>query len=497
LPALLLSVLRKIFSFPVMLASIIVVFVFLAAGSSVGDPDIWWHLRNAEYLFATGSTPQFDFYSYTTNSHPWMNHEWLAEIPYYLAWRVGGLMGIYVLFVGLLCVIMLGIYYWAYRESRNLKAAFLVTVFSMFLAKVNFGPRTILFGYLYLLILLLILGHYRATGQGPLWAIPPLFCLWINTHGSWLLGMIVFGIYLAGGLVEGSWGRVDAVRWRPAQRQRLLLTLAASIAALLVNPFTYRLVAYPFDLAFRQRMNVKYIEEWASVNFNEVRGIVVLILLAGVFLGALFRPHRWKLEELLLTCFTLYAGLKHVRFLFLAAIIFAPLFARMLDMIPPYKPQIDKTLLNAAVMVCLLVLTARRFPSDDLLGKDIASGFPEGAVAFIKSHGLPGNLYNRYEWGGYLIFFCPGVKTFIDSRTDIFDYTGVLKQYLNAESVQGSLGILDSYGVEAVLLPPNRPLSYLLKNNAGWKIVYSDKVALIFERTTPKPLTPQPSRRVP
>jgi len=490
------KVIRAVFSFPVMLASIIVVFVFLGMGSSVGDPDLWWHLRNAEYLFTHLTTPQVDFYSYTTNGYPWMNHEWLAEIPYYLAWRMGGLMGVYVLSVGLLCFIMLGIYYWAYNQSRNLKASCVVTCFSMFLAVVSFGPRAILFGYIYLLILLLLLARYRATGQAPLWVIPPLFCVWINTHGSWLLGLIVFSIYLVAGLVEGSWGRVEAVRWVPAQRQRLLITIGASICAMLVNPFTYRLVAYPFDLAFRQKLNIANIEEWASVNFNEPRGVVVLILLAVVFLGALLSRYRWKLEEFLLASFALYAGLKHVRFLILAAILLAPLLAKMLDMIPPYKPEIDKPLLNAVIMAFLLLFVVRRFPSSEDLDKAVSRTFPVGAITFIKSHGLSGNMFNHYTWGGYLIFSCPKIKTFVDGRTDIFEYTGVLKDYVDAERLKGSLEILDKYNVRFVLLPLESPLAYLLKSNGGWKMIYADSIATILERAAPLPQAALPAGSV-
>ena len=402
--------LRKVFSFPVMLASIVAFWVFIGAGDSVWDADIWWHLRNAEYLFTHLKTPSVDLYSYTTNAHPWMNHEWLAEIPYFVAWRAGGLMGIYVVFLSLLLVILLGIFYWAYKQSGNLKSAFVVSCFSVFLAVVSFGPRTILFGYIFLLILLLLLARYRSTGRSPLWVIPPLFCLWINTHGSWLLGLIMLGIYVVSGLVEGSWGRVDAVKWTPQQLKHLLAVTGASLAALFVNPFTYRLVTYPFDLAFRQKLNIAYVDEWASVDFHDARGKVVMVLLAVILLGALLSPHRWKLEEVALGAFALYSGLLHIRFLFLAAILLAPLLAKLLDFIPPYQPEIDKPLLNALVIAILLVIAVRRMPAQADLEKVVDNRFPRHALTFIKSNGLPGNVFNRYMWGGYLIFFCRDVN---------------------------------------------------------------------------------------
>lgn len=481
--------LRKVFSFPVMLASIVAFWVFIGAGYSVWDADIWWHLRNAEYLFEHFSTPRVDLFSYTTNNHPWMNHEWLAEVPYFLAWKAGGLMGVYLTFVLLLVLILLGAFYFAWKQSGNMKGAFLVSCFAIFLAVVNFGPRTILFGYAYLLVLLLLLAQFRKSGQAPLWAIPLLFCLWINTHGSWLLGMIIFGIYGVSGLVGGSWGRVDAIRWSPSQRKQLLVTAAASAVALFVNPFTYRLVFYPFNLAFQQQLNIAYVEEWASVDFHDARGKVVLALLAAVFLGALLSRYRWKLEELLLAGFALYAGLKHIRFLFLAAILLAPLLAKMLDMIPPYKREIDKPVLNAAVMAILLAIAVHRFPSQDDLAAAVAQRYPTAAVAYINAKGLPGNLFNRYMWGGYLIYFCRNAKTFVDGRTDIFEYTGVLKDYLDAEQLRGSLRILEKHKVRYVLVPPAYPLAYLLKNTPGWKVLYSDSVSMIFERAADTPGT--------
>ena len=473
---------RAVFSFPVMLASIIVFWVFIGAGYAVWDADIWWHLRNAEYLFTHLKTPSVDLYSYTTNAHPWMNHEWLAEIPYFAAWRAGGLMGIYAVSLSLLLVILLGIFYWAYKQSGNLKGAFVVSCFSVFLAVVSFGPRTILFGYIYLLILLLLLARYRSTGQSPLWVIPPLFCLWINTHGSWLLGLIMFGIHVVSGLVEGSWGRVEAVRWTPQQSKRLLLTAGASVAALFVNPFTYRLVFYPFDLAFRQKLNIGNVEEWASVDFNDARGKVVLILLAVVFLGALFSQRTWKLEELLMAGFGLYTGLMHIRFLFLAAILLAPLLAKMLDFVPPYQPEIDKPPLNALVMGIVLLIAIYRVPSRADLEKDVAVHFPANALSYIKANALQDRVFHDYVWGGYLIFFARDVKTFVDGRTDIFEYTGVLKDYLDATQIRSPLQVMDKYEIRSVLLPPDSPLTYLLEHQRGWKRVFGDRVAVIFER---------------
>ncbi|MBI4165531.1 MAG: hypothetical protein HY508_07340, partial [Acidobacteria bacterium] len=258
-------------------------------------------------------------------------------------------------------------------------------------------------------------------------------------------------------------------------------------------PFTYELVFYPFNLAFVQKLNIAYVDEWASVDFNDPRGKVVFILLAGIILGALFSRYRWKLHELLLAAFALYAGLKHIRFLFLAAILLAPLLSKMLgEVIPPYRKEIDKPALNAAVMALLLAIVIYRFPAKANLQEAVDTRFPAKAVAYIKENHLSGNFFHRYMWGGYLIFFCRDTKTFIDGRTDIFEYTGVLKDYLDVEQLKSSLAIFDKYHIRYALVPPDFPIAYLLKNRVEWKTIYQDEVAMIFERV-PSPAATAPA----
>lgn len=476
---------RTIFPFPLALGSILALWVFLAAFGGVADPDIWWHLRNAEYLFLHGELPRFDLYSYTTLGDPWVNHEWLAEVPYYLAWRTFGLRGIYLFFLLLIELILLGGFYWSYKISGNLKGSFLVSCFSVYLAVVSFGPRTLLFGWAYLVILLLVLSRFRATGQGPLWVLPLLFCLWINSHGSWLIGMIVFGIVVAAGLVEGNWGRVEAVRWSPTQLRKLLLAGGASVGALFVNPFGHRLVLYPFDLVFRQKLNVTYVQEWLSVDFHTPRGKVVFVVLLAFILGALLSRSRWRLEELALSLLALYAGLTYMRFLFLVAILLAPVLAKFLDFLPPYKPEIDKPVFNALIVAGILWAVVARFPSEADLESGVAKQFPVGTLTYLKTHELDGHIFNLYMWGGYISWHHPEIKTFIDSRTDIFEYRGVLQDYLDTVSLKKSLEILDKYQVRYVLLPPQEPLSYLLRHQGNWKAVFEDTVSAVFERVGP------------
>jgi hypothetical protein len=474
--------LRAVFSFPAMLIVLLVTVVFALARKGVGDPDIWWHLRNAEYLLSHHHLPRQDLYSFTVAGHYWINHEWLAEIPYYLAWRAWGLAGIKVLSMVLLECIFLGLLYLCWRHSSNIKASIVACCMAAFLGTVSFGPRTILFGYAYLVVLLIILERFRRLERAPLWLIPPLFCLWINTHGSWSLGVIVLGIIVAAGLLEGRWGRVESARWPPSHLRKLVVTSLASVGALFANPYGYRLILYPLDLAFRQKLNIAHIIEWVSVDFHDTRGKIVLILLIGLLLSALLSGQRWELAELGLVLFALYSGLTYIRFLFLLGIVVAPLLAKILDFFPPYRPEIDKPLLNVLFIGAMVAGMVHFRPTTATLERSVAQRYPAELLPFLRSHELAGPMLNEYLWGGYLGWNDRNLKVFIDSRVDLFEYSGVLQDYLDLVALDRPQSILDKYQIRYVLFPPDQPLTYALEHDRGWKVVTRDQVSVLLER---------------
>src|SRR5487761_776794 len=476
---------RVLFAFPGALLALVALIVFLMArGGGVNDPDIWWHLRNAEYLLHHMRFLRVDMYSFTVNGHPWINPEWLAEIPFYLAWRVWGLIGIKLVTVLAAESVILGLFYLCYISSGNLKGSALVCVFATLLAVVNFGPRTILFGYGCLVILLIVLERFRSRGRAPLWLLPPLFCLWVNTHGSWFIGLVVFGIIVACGFVEGRWGRVEALRWSPRQLRGLLLAFGGSVAAVFVNPYGARLVLWSVEFPFRMKLGVAHVQEFMSVNFHDTRGKLALILLVGLLIAALTSGYRWQLTDLALALFALYSGLTYERFLFLAAILLAPLIAKFLDFLPPYRPEIDKPLLNGLIITGVLAIIVAWFPSSAELNKTLASRYPLDAVSYLKSHKITSPMFNDYLWGGYLEWNDPAVKTFIDSRVDVFEDAGVFKDYLDAIGIKNSLAVLNKYHIQYVLFSAHEPLVYLLSNNPNWKVSYRSKAAVLFERVS-------------
>jgi hypothetical protein len=478
---------RRFVSFPVVLTFVVLTLVFILAHGKVADPDIWWHLHNADYLVQHHSFSRYDRYSFTAAGHSWISHEWLAELPYYFAWRASGLRGIDALSLAILSLIFLGTLYLCYRECGNYKAAVLASSYAILLGRVSFGPRTILFGYACLVAMLIVLQRFRQNGRGPLWMLPPLFCLWVNTHGSWFIGLIIFSMIVAGGLVRLTWGMVESQPWTRSQKKNLLLAWCGSVAMLFVNPFGARLVFYPLDLAFRQKLNVEHVAEWVSLNFHDFRGKLVLVLLIVLLVSTLLRPRRWVLAELVVVLFALYSGLTYVRFLFLLGIVVAPVLAKILDFAPPYRPELDTPVINSFAILLMIAGVIHYWPRESQLQASVDDQYPRQAVSYLETHPPSGPMVNYYLWGGYVNWKDPDLKVFVDSRADIFEYTGVLKDYLDLLAIDNPEPVLDKYKARYVLFPHGEPFTYVLEHDPRWKTLYSDKVSILLQRTDNAP----------
>ena len=455
--------------------------IFRYSPAGFAEPDIWWHLRNAAYLFQHHWFPQVDTYSFGAAGSPRLNYEWLSEIPFLLGFDAGGLQALLAVYFAVFTLIYIGVYYRSCRGGASCLNASITTLLAILLGVVSIGPRVLLFGWLCMVGLLLVLDHFQRTGKG-LWLLPPLFALWINLHASWIFGMVVLGLTIAAGLVGGEWGLVVARRWSPQELKRLLLALAASLAALFVNPFGYKVVRYPFDFLFRQQTNMRFVSEWQSVDFGKRSGQLALIMILALLAAALFSRQKWKLDEVLLVAFALGTALPHVRLLFFAGLIVAPILAPRLKLFPPYRREHDQPWLNACIMAAVVGAILLLFPSAAYLQRKVDADFPTAALQFMQRQHVNGRIFNEYSWGGYMEWYAPELKPLIDTRTDIFIYNGVFDDYLRATANDPSFHILDKYQIDYVLLPPQRSLIYLLKQSPAWRPVYTDKVATLFER---------------
>jgi hypothetical protein len=474
----------RLLGFPTLLVAGLAVIVLFCVPRSMADPDIWWHLRDVQVQLATHSFLHRDLFSFTAAGSPWMNHEWIAELPFYLGWHLAGATGVYVVTLLAIEAVLLGVFLLAWQSSRNPVAAAFVAIAATIFATVSFGPRTLLFGWICLVLELLLL---RAAETRPrlVWCLPVLFALWVNTHGSWMIGLVLLALYIAAGSIPVHLGAIVNEPFPPRHRRNLLLAAALSVAALFLNPYGWRLVAYPVNLAFHQKLNVANVEEWRGLDFGSPRGLVLLAVLAALALWQLYRPRTWRTIELLWLFLGIYSAFHYTRFLFLFAILAAPIAARGF---PPRPPREDdapaRPLVNFAILLMLLGFVTGRLRNRDDFAEKAMRKFPAEALPMLQTFPFHGRVFNEYLWGGYLIWNVPHIPVFVDSRVDIFEYNGTFKDYLDIIHIENTLALLDQHQIQYVFFERDAPLVYLLTHTPGWKTDWQRDNFILLERTT-------------
>jgi hypothetical protein len=486
------SMARHLFSFPVMCIFLLAAVIFGFCVKQFAEPDIWWHLRYARDLVQYHTFFPTHAYSFTTVENLRANFEWLSEVLYFFAFRAAGLPGILAVYSAALLLIYAGVYYRSCVSGADCKDATVATLIGIFLGVVSIGPRTLLFGWVCMIGLLLVLDHFQRTGKG-LWLLPPLFALWVNLHPSWIFGIVVVVLTIGSGLIEGEWGIVLARKWNAAELTKLMLALIASLGMLFLNPFGYKLALYPFEFLFQQGSMMQAIEEWRGVDLSTGNGKLTLLVILGMLAAATFSRRRWRLDEVLLAVFALWSGLSHGRLLFFVGLVIPPLLAPRINLFPPYDRELDKPWLNAIIMGCVLGSLVWLFPSGLNLQRRVDESYPTAVLDFMHRQNLKGRIFNQYSWGGYMEWTAPDLKPFIDGRADIFVTNGVLNDHRNAMVIEKPLEILDKYRIDYVLIQPQGPLAYLLEHSPGWRCTYADNLAVLFQRTPGVGATATPS----
>ena len=479
------SLLEKLISFPAMLGALLLGGVFWSLRMFVVDPDLWWHIKVGEGILATHHWPTTDPYSFTAAGQPWIAYEWLGEVLLAATHRLAGISGLDALLILLGFAVLVALYALATVRSGNAKAGFAATAILIMLATPSFSLRPQMLGYLFLILTLLALERFRQGKGQALWFLPILFLLWVNAHGSFVVGMGTLAAYYIGGLWEFRAGDIESRRWLPAERQQLSLVFLLCLIALTITPYGTRLATYPFDMAFSQPINVANIQEWQSMPFNLPGGELFLALLLGFVIAQTTLRLKWRPDEFALFLVGTAAACLHLRFILIFVPFFAPLLATILARwTPPYSRAKDLFVVNATIMALVAAAMIHYFPSKATLQQSVSHTYPVEAVAYLRQHSVPGPMFNNYGFGGYLVWSLgPDQKVFLDGRGDVYERGGVLADYLHIAYLQpGAFAVLRNYGIQSCLVKRDEALATALGNSPEWKKVYADHLSVLFVR---------------
>ncbi len=424
----------------------------------LGDNSFFTHLATGRLILQDG-VPTSDPYSFTAGGEPWVVQSWLASVLYAGAESLFGAEGIRIL-IAAVAGALAGFIWYLTRPAGTLIARILVAGIATAIGSVVWTERPLLFGLLFM-ALVLVVAH---GGLKPVWLIP-VFWLWVNTHGSWPLGLVVAAL-----LVAGTW--LDE-RNRPDRETKVLVFALLGTLFGSVSPLGPRLIVFPLDLLERQEV-LQFIVEWRSPRFTSVWSRIYLVQIAVAVIAVMRRP-SWRGALILLVFVP--ASLLSARNIAVASLVLVPGMAAGLAGLGTLDGRRRSP--ATAVGSIALVVVGGVLVVGSLGGRSFDfGGYPTGPMVWLGQQGtwdgerriatndLTGNLLEG--------IYGPAAVVFFDDRYDMYP-DEVIDGVIEMET--GGIGwseFLDAHDVEILIWPDNKPLATLVALSDDWQIALFD-----------------------
>ena len=493
---------EAIINIDILIPTIVIALVLVMAARVPLDSDLWWHLRAGELTWLRKSPLMVDQFTFTLMGSRWINHSWLSEVILYGLYQWIGYPGV-TLLVATLAAASIGLLY-PQMEGSPLARAFLLILGAPVIALV-WSPRPQMFSLLCFSILSYLLYLYKWRRRDYLWISPLLFIAWSNLHGGYPLGLMLMGLMVTGEILNYFLGQSKAETLSSQEITKLFLWLGLSALVVIINPNEASMWAVPFRTVSIQGLQ-DFIVEWKSPNFHEFHEQPFLWLLFTTLGAASLSRRNLDGTDLVNIVFFAYMSFLARRNFAPFGLVALPVLSRHLTNIKfefpararcwfqrlEFNTKISKntSLLINGIMLFLLfagfVLKVNYVSSRSVVALHEQEIFPHNAVKWISENHPQGNIFNSYNWGGYLIWNLPEYPVFIDGRTDLFgeNLLDVYIQIIRGEDRWEE--ILESYEVNLILIETETTLGKVLKSSDSWQLVYKDGLAEIYVRTKPK-----------
>jgi hypothetical protein len=522
--------------------AILLISVFALFSGEISSPDFWWHLKTGEYIYQTGSLPETDPFSFTSSMKDQAGKEspiakfiltqyWLAQVIFYWIYHQFGFQGIIYMRALILALLIFLLYKGVRREGAlpYYALALIIPATAVFYFGF-FAERPQLFSFLFSFLIVYLLEGFRSSclKESPvsksllslryLLPVPFIMLLWANLHGGFILGTILITIYLFSEAIKYLLKRFG----QPLPYNSLKALIAAgaiSILAPFLNPNGYG--AFSILIEREKGIYNSIITETISplrqisLGFYSPELAVFFILLFLTTLLLLINLKRADLTDLLIFTSFSAMGLYYARVnpfftpiatLFLARYSLQTIhtfsnkgmirkirerYALFSD--PPFIRIIIPILLSIIVLYALWNSSLFQQKYTVTINK-----YPEGAVSFLKQNRIAGNMFNPYDWGGYLLWaLYPEYKVFTDGRG--LNEEAVLHGLKIMEALHSNTAgppewkmLLDTYNINFILTYSVNsfsgqllPFIQALFNDPEWHLVYIDNISMIFLKESP------------
>jgi len=470
-------------------ASLWIVFalLFAIAIRVPADTDTWWHIRSGEYTLTQGII-RIDPFSHTHAGEAWINHSWGSQILLFGIWQIAGNAGL-AIYTAVLAVGGMAMLYPVCAGNTYLRAFVLILGASA--AAVFWSARPQMLSFFFSTVVIFLIYDYKRYGRDHLWWFIPLIWLWGNLHAGWSIAYLLLFAFIVGEAFNKALVLdVHGMGW--AGWRKLLLVTALSIPTLLISPYGLDNLLVPINTVNIGPLR-DFIQEWNSPNFQG-RETWPFIALMMSLVGALWASRlKFDWSGFFLLIGTLFLALLYGRNIAVFAVAATPILTHHLhnalqvhgiqikarQTVSPRMGRLNALLAGVVVLGVVIYALSVLLPATV---EDAQSQFlPIDATAYLNQHTYSGNMFNSYNWGGYLMFAAPQYDVFIDGRTDL--YGDFLNTYLDTALGQaGWRETFADYGINLVMVEKSSGLDQKLREEMEWELVYEDDMAVIHVR---------------
>lgn len=457
----------------------------------IEDPDFWWHIKTGQLILQDKQVPFFDYYSFSSTGKPWIAHEWLSEVIMYGTYKSGGIL-LSVIFFAILTLAAYILTIFRAEKWTNLYAVGGALLLGVILSTPVLWARPQIFSLLYASIFLFLLDRFVKDGRiRHLIPLPVIMLLWVNQHGAYIIGLGIIGIYIVGILIDQLISIKDDKRPIKNIFSKSIWILTGILVicgiSVLINPNGFKMILYPFQTVSDPSLQ-EFNQEWASPNFHERTWIPLAVMYLSLIGFGLKAKKPISTVNVLLCVVFGYLALLALKQVALFAIASIPVLADLISDVIPFvrrKQQSNKLVIPIAVVSVAGIILVGVNSIIHLEGKQdsfMNQFFPGKSIEFIEKEGINGNIFNSYNWGGYLIWkMYPDQKVYIDGRCDMYGEDFVTRFVDIYTTKPGWENALKEDQIDYVLVEPNTYLAYALKENPDWITVFSDTVSVLYK----------------
>lgn len=462
--------------------------------------DAFWHIKTGQWVSEKGVINKC-YGSWILSDESWIAHEWLFGWFIYQISKFGmnnvvRVFCLLYLITVLICLLQGGILKKNERPPMLYWEVVLVFQFSIYALGMTARPQyiTSIFIALYLLILNKSLHDKIAL----LYILPVMAILWVNIHGGTsLLSYIMIFVYLLCNVVNWDIGKINFHKAGKKWIFHCIIVLILTIMAILINPYGYKMLIYPYT-NMQDSLMISMISEWDSPDAKDFATLLFQIIPMLLGIVALIQ-YEGKIKSQDIAIFFLYI------ILYLRSIRFYPFLVIVQTcLIVPYafhlsmpfkfkrgkKEKTDNRMWNnlSIILIGCLCIIYSIYTLYNVKYEKIQNNkeLPDVLLQVICEDN-PMRIFNHYNAGGYLLF--NNINVFVDGRYEPYNQKNVINDYVrlispsNIEEYDQMPKIINKYKFDAFLISPKNVslAAYLEKNEELYELKYKDENWLYYE----------------